>query len=138
MDCLIGLPDEERIKLAKKSKRSLEFIERTLRHALYKPKYVHKIMTLERYQEIVELIKRLRRINATVTAFHQKITDTLIAAEEEAYAMARMYYKSARDAAKEGDAEAERIYQDLAYQFKTKRTSKKDEKETPNTTEEEK
>jgi hypothetical protein len=77
----------------------------------------------------VALRSCLHRIYAEVNAFTERLKDTIMLVESEAYATARVLYKSVKTAAKEGAEDAEIIARDLAYHYKRTRSDKTDSDE---------
>jgi hypothetical protein len=129
LDFLIALPDDEKKRLAKSSGRYLEFIDRFRIHAGKFPNYLQHI-TLEDFDKDKDARDSLRRISAELDSFNQYIKDTILVISSEMYQAARVYYKSVKAAAAEGDEDAERIAKDLYYSYMKKRS--KDENDANN------
>jgi hypothetical protein len=86
-------------------------------------------LSLEEFAGDMELKSGLHRIYAEVNALHERLKDTIMQVESEAYAMARVFYKSVKAAAREGAEDAEIIVKDLAYHYKKNRAGKTDNDE---------
>jgi hypothetical protein len=115
---LVDLTNEERIRLAKMSRKSVDFVDKSLLHANNYPQYVPPYLDLEEFQKDVELRKPLYRIQAEVASFQEKLRDTILLVESDAHTTARVFYKSIKAAAKEGQEAAEDIAKDLAFHYK--------------------
>lgn len=127
---MVDLTAKERIRLAKMSRKSVDFVDRSLLHATNYPQYVPPYLDLEEFRKDVELRKPLYRILAEVSSFQEKLRDTLLLVESEAHTIARVFYKSIKAAAKEGQEAAENIVKDLAFHYKrTTPTENSTEKE---------
>jgi hypothetical protein len=115
---LSQLSKQERARLSKLSRRNLAFVERGLIYAQNNPAYVPNYMDIQEFKKDVELIRSLRRMFAEAEAFYDRIKDTILLAESEAYKTARIFYKSVKTAAKEGGEGADVIAKDLAYHYR--------------------
>ena len=123
---LTDLPPTERRRMAKLSRRYVDFVDRSLFHARANPQYVPPYLDSQEFTSDVELKNSLHRIYAEVNALASKLRDTILVVESEAYASARIFYKSVQTAAKEGTEGAQQVAQDLAYNYKKKRSAKTD------------
>jgi hypothetical protein len=127
---LVDLTANERIRLAKMSRKSVDFVDRGLLHASNYPQYVPPYLDLDEFRKDVELRKPLYRIMAEVASFQEKLRDTLLLVESEAHTITRVFYKSIKAAAKEGQEAAENIVKDMAFHYrKTSPPAKPPEKE---------
>jgi hypothetical protein len=128
---LVDLTIEERLRLAKMSRKSVDFVDRGLLHATNYPQYVPPYLELDEFRKDVELRKPMYRIMAEVASFQEKLRDTLLLVESDAHTTARVFYKSIKAAAKEGQEAAENIAKDMAFHYKKSspadNTAKKDE-----------
>jgi hypothetical protein len=120
---LVDITNEERIRLAKMSRKSVDFMDRGLLHASNYPQYVPPYLDLDEFRKDVELRKPLYRIMAEVASFQEKLRDTILMVESEAHTIARVFYKSIKAAAKEGQEAAENIAKDLAFHYKKSKPS---------------
>lgn len=127
LDFLIKLQTLERIRLAKMGRKDLGFVERALMHATDNPQYLNNYVTIDDFGKDVGTAKCLRRFNAATDSLKERINDTRLLVESEAYATARVYYKAVKAAAQVGVPGAEAIAADLSVHYK-KRSSKKEEK----------
>jgi len=132
---LVDLTKEERIRLAKMGRKSVDFVDRGLIHAVNYPQYVPPYLNLEEFKKDMNLRKPLLRIIAETASFQEKLRDTLMLVESDAHTWARVFYKSIKAASKEGQEAAENIAKDLAFHYKkstsTGNPPKKDETVTP-------
>jgi len=135
LDFLINLQMLERIRMAKMGRKDLGFVERTYMHAVDNPNYLNNYVTLEEFGKDVSTAKCLRRLNATVDSLKERINDTRLVVESEAYATARVYYSAVKAAAKVGVPGAEAIANDLAVHYKNRGSSKVEKKDTETPTE---
>jgi len=124
LDFLVNLQSIERIRLAKMARKDLVFVERALMHAVDNPKYLNGYVTTEEFGKDVSTAKCLRRLNATVDSLKERINDTRLVVESEAYATARVYYSAVKAAAKVGVPGAEAIAADLAVHYKNRGSAK--------------
>ena len=124
MDFLTAITEDKRIQMEKKKRKPMNFIKHTQIHLESHPEFMPGEAAVPEFQRIVNLHNNLRRIDAVVDLFHKEIKDTITVLESEAYSLARIYYKTVRDGAKEGQPEAERIYNDLSHYFKAKHKRK--------------
>jgi hypothetical protein len=131
---MVALSSEERVRLAKLSRGHVDFVDRSLIHAQANPQYLPSYVSLEEFAKDMELKNSLHRIRTELNALAQRINDTILVVESEAYQTARLFYKSVKAASKEGAEDAERISKDLSYHYKKKRSSKTETDETDNTT----
>lgn len=128
MPFLVALTSEERVRAPKMSRGKVDFLETAAVHIQAKPDYLPAYVSFEEFKKDMDLRNSLHRIRAELAALSQRIDDTILQVETEAYQASRLYYKSAKAAAKEGGEDAERISRDLAYHYK-KRVSKEEEEE---------
>jgi len=128
---LASITNEQRIEMEKKNRNPMNFIKHTQLHMESHPVYMPATTPIPGFQRILKLLHNLRHIEVAMDSFHKDINDTITVLETDAYALARRYYKSAKSSAKEGDHEAERIYNDLAVHFKPKHKRKKTSDTTP-------
>ncbi len=123
---LTDLPPIERMRMTKLSRRYVDFVDRSLFHAKANPQYVPPYLNNEEFSSDVELKNSLHRIYADVNALAGKLKDTILIVESEAYASARIFYKSVQTAANQGAEGAQAVFDDLAYNYKKKRSPKSD------------
>lgn len=121
---LVDLTSKERIRMSKLSRRFVDFVDRGLLHAKANPQYVPLFISVEEFTKDVELRDSLLRMYAEANGLIERLRDTLLLVESEAYQTARVFYKSVKSAAKEGADGAEQIAKDLAYHYKKKRSEK--------------
>jgi len=128
---LASITNEQRIEMEKKKRKPMNFIKHTQIHMESHPEYMPATTPIPGFQRIQKLLHNLRHIEVAMDSFHKDVKDTITVLETDAYALARLYYKSTKSAAKEGDHDAERIYNDLSVHFKPKHKRKKTSETTP-------
>ena len=127
LDWLKDLSVEDRIRMAKMGRKNLDLVERSFQHAGSNPQFLPAFIPFEEFKKDVDLYGWLRRLEKKMALIFDKIKDTAMLAEAEAFQTARLYYNSAKAAAKAGDEDAEQIARDLAVHYK-RLGSKKEEK----------
>lgn len=115
---LVNLTSKQRIRMSKLSRARVDFVDQSLVHVRSNPDYLPAYIELEEFVKDVELKDCLHRILAEVNSFSERLSDTLMTVESEAYRTARLFYKSVKAAAREGAEDAERISRDLAYHYR--------------------
>jgi hypothetical protein len=115
---LIDLSVEERIAMPKSSRKLVDFIDTGLLQAKTHPNYLPSFVDINEFEKDVKARKSLRRIYETLNAFTDRVRDTLMVLESEAYLAARVLYKTAKAAAKEGAEDAERIVKEMSFHYK--------------------
>ncbi len=125
MAFLASITEEQRIEMERKKRNPMNFIKHTQTHMESHPEFIPPTTPLPGFQRILKLLHNLRRIDVAMDSFHKDVKDTITVLETDAYSLARLYYKSVRNATKEGDYDAERIYNDLSVHFKPKHKRKK-------------
>ncbi|MDQ1350997.1 MAG: hypothetical protein QG657_1299 [Acidobacteriota bacterium] len=115
---LIDLSIEERIAMPKSSRKLVDFIDTGLLQARTHPNYLPSFVDINEYEKDVKARKSLRRIYEALNAFTDRVRDTLMVVESEAYLAARVLYKTAKTAAKEGAEDAERIVKEMSFHYK--------------------
>jgi hypothetical protein len=128
MDFLTALSKEERIEMEKIKRNPISFIKQTQIHIQTHPEFMPHTIPSSEFDRLVKLHENLRGINVFLDALHKKVKDTITVLESDAYAVARLYYITVRNLAKEGSVEAERIHQELSHHFKAKHPGKKGNK----------
>lgn len=118
LDFLVDLNVRGRKSLAIMGRKNLELVDRSHQHAQVASQFLPSYMPLEEFTKDVLLADWLRKIKKKVDKISDKIDDTTLLAEAEAYQTARLYYNSVKAAAKAGDESAEQIARDLAIHYK--------------------
>jgi hypothetical protein len=118
LDFLVDLDIEERRRLGKMGRKNLDFVKRSYRHAEGTPRYLPSYVSLEEFRKDVSFSEWLRKLEKTLNMISDKVKDTALLAEAEAFKSARLYYNSATAAAKADDDGAEPIARDLAVHYK--------------------
>ena len=126
---LIELTAKERHRLPKMSRKSADFVQRCLRHAVERPHFLPAYFTVADFQNDKDLSDKLRMLDIRVSALHKNLKSTIMMVEAELYQKSRLYYGTASAAAREGSADAELIVNNLAFEFKPK-PSTTDEEDT--------
>ncbi len=128
LDFLRDLSIKDRMRLAKMGRRDVDFVSRGYRHADGNPEFLPSYVPLEEFKKDVDLADWLRRLEKQLEAFLDKVKDTALLAESEAYKTARLYYNSVKAASRAGNTGAEPIARDLAIHYKRRNNP---EEETP-------
>lgn len=118
LDFMVNLTSEQRVRMAKLSRRRVDFVDSSLVYMQTNPEYLPAYIDAGEFVKDVELKNSLRRILAEHNAFGERLNDTILQVESEAYRTSRLYYKSVKAAASEGTEDAERIARALAYHHK--------------------
>lgn len=118
LDFLVNLNSDQRIRMSKLSRKRVDFVDTSLVYVKANPEYLPAYINMEEFVKDVELKDCLHRIMAELYAFAERVSDTTLQVESEAYRAARLYYKSVKAAAREGTEDAERIARALAYHHK--------------------
>lgn len=93
---LVGLTPNERRTLAKLGDKSHAFVQKTAEFAQRHPDYLPRLFNLEEMQRDVELFEALSPILMALTHVQELVQDTHTIVGSEAYAAARVVYKSAK------------------------------------------
>ena len=118
LNFLIDLDIAGRRAIAKMGRRNLDLVERTYQYAESNPEFTPPYISLAEFKKDVDLSKWLRKLEKKVDLLFDKIKDTAMKAESEAFQSARLYYSAVKDAATAGNEKAELITRDLAVHFK--------------------
>jgi len=141
LNFLIDLDIAGRRAIAKMGRRNLDLVERTFQYAEDNPEFTPPYISLAEFKKDVDLSKWLRKLEKKVGLIFDKIKDTAMLAESDAYQAARLVYGLVKDAAGAGNEKAEFISRDLGVHFKRlgpknpetarKKQNKTEPKETP-------
>ena len=123
LDFLKDLSIKERQRVAKMGRRDVDFVNRSYRYAGGNPDFVPAYMSLEDFKKYVDFSDWLRRLEKKVEAVLDKIKDTALLAESEAFKLSRLYYNSVKAAYGAGNTSAEPIARDLGIHYKRRYTS---------------
>ena len=120
---LTSLTREERIKMLKAGRDSLDFAARLLPIAEKNKQYLPPIFDLAEWQKDVELMQAVRSLLDELSPLVEKMEDTLMLVGSEAYAGALTAYSYLKQAKMGG--ELENLMDDLGKRFarKSKATS---------------
>lgn len=119
---LVDLTFAARKHLAKMGRRNVDFVDRGYRHAEINREYLTGKIPYEEFKKDVDLAGWLRIVEKKLALIFNKVKDTAILAEAEAYRAARLYYNAARAAARAGDEVAEQIARDMSIHYRKKRS----------------
>jgi len=122
LDFLRDLSIKDRMRLVKMGRANVDFVGRGYRHADGNPEFLPSYMTLEEFKKDVDAAEWLRRLEKRLFMLLDKVKDTALLAESEAFKSARLYYNSVKAAARAGKTEAEPIARDLAIHYKRRST----------------
>lgn len=123
---LVNLSSDERKRLAKLSRSRVDFVDTALVHIQAKPEYLPPYVSAEEFAKDVNLKNSMQRIQAEMDSLGERINDTIMLADSEAYRASRLFYKSIKAAAREGAEDAERIARELAYHYRKQGPGKLD------------
>lgn len=118
LDFLIDLSAKGRQRLVKMGRHNVDFVNRGYRHAEGSPQFLSSHTTVEEFKLDIDLGAWLRKLEKRLDMLLDKVKDTAMLAESEAYKTARLYYNSAKAAARAGSEEAEPIARDLSIHYR--------------------
>ena len=131
LEFLVDLTVENRKSLSKMGRKNLDVVERSLQYAEGNPKYLPSYIPFDEFKKDVLLYEWLRKVEKKIDQVSNKIKDTAMLAEAEAYQTARLFYNSVKAAKGARDEVAEQITRNLAVHFKKK--GKRKDKPSPDT-----
>jgi len=115
---MVSLSIEERLTTPKMSKKALDFVERSLTHSKENPKLIPPFITAQSLEMDVVLMKQLMRFLSIIQPLCQKMEDTYMQVSAEAYAAARVFYRTVKEGIKTKVERCEYIADDLGYFYK--------------------
>jgi len=118
LDFLRDLSAKGRQRLVKMGRNNVDFVGRGYRHAEGSPQYIPGYVTLADFKNDIDLAAWLRVLEKRMDMLADKVKDTAMLAESEAFKVARVYYNAVKAAAKAGSEEAEPIAKDLGIHYK--------------------
>lgn len=122
---LIGLSTEERRRLVKMGDRYAAFVDTAfVRARQFEDTYLPNPSTLAEFEKDIKLRASMKRILTAWNSLNEKLKDTKLVVDSEAYQGARIFYKSVNTFASEGDPDAQRIHDELSKYHKKKTTPK--------------
>jgi hypothetical protein len=131
LDFLVSLSIAGKKRLAKMGRKNLDFVNRSFRHAGGSTQFLPSFLTVEEFKKDVDLAVWLRKFEKQLDMLADRVKDTAILAEAEAFRAARYYYSAVKAAARVGSAEAEPIVKDLGLHFKRQGISTGEESSEP-------
>ncbi|NEQ28095.1 MAG: hypothetical protein F6K28_55730 [Microcoleus sp. SIO2G3] len=117
---LVGLSVSDRRTLAKLGDKSRAFVQRSAEFAQQNPDYLPRLFDLDEMRRDVELFEVLSSILMSLTQLQELVKDTSMLVGSEAYAAARVVYRSAK-ANGEG-AGFDSLLEELGQRFNAKPT----------------
>ena len=129
----VELSVESRKRLVKMGRKNVDFVDRGYRHANINPEYLTGKLPLEEFKKDIELANWMRNVEKKLGLIANKIKDTALTAEAEAYQSARLYYNAAKAAAAAGDEVAEKIARDMSVHYRKTKTPEDETTPTPPT-----
>jgi hypothetical protein len=93
---LISLNSADRRAMAKMGDKTRAFVEKSVEFATYHPEYLPRLFDLEEMRRDVELFTALYPVLMALIHLQELVQDTYTAVGQEAYAAARVIYKSAK------------------------------------------
>ena len=133
LDFLVGLSKKEKRRLSKLGSSYVDFVDRARVHAQKFPAYLPQRVTFEMFLRDINSCNSLQRISAEVKSLARDLEDTILLMKSEYYQTARLYYKAVKDAAAEGDKDAERIANDLSEHYMRRTSDSNEPDDTPDT-----
>jgi hypothetical protein len=129
----VNLTPKDIKKLFLLGNKSLAFVEATSRYAKENPKLFPAYIDSEEFKMNLKLFKQLQAIGEIVTPLAEKVYDTKRAVGSAAFAKARSFYKSVRDASLSGIAGCDSIADDLSRRFAQSRkpSNNEEDNQTP-------
>ncbi|MCP5049441.1 MAG: hypothetical protein GY940_19885 [bacterium] len=121
---LVNLSLEERIRRAKLSRSKVDFLDVSLIEIKSKPELAPSYVKVDEFIKDMDVRGVLHRVKAEVDGLAERLEDTILLVESEAYRQARLFYKSVKAAAQEGGEDAQRIAKKLGYHFKKQGSTK--------------
>lgn len=118
LDFLRDLTLKSKRRLVKMGRRNVDFVNRSLRHAVGSPQFLPSFSPLEEFRKDIDLAAWLRNMEKRLDLLADKVKDTALLAESEAFSAARYFYSAVKAAARVGSAEAEAIVKDLKVHYK--------------------
>ncbi|MCP5106631.1 MAG: hypothetical protein GY950_24820 [bacterium] len=131
LPALVTLDTETRKRLAKLGRRNVGFVDVCVDHAEKNPQFMVGYQSLEEFLKDVNYRDAVRRIKVELDALKRDIDDTVLLTESETYQASRLFYKTVKAAAQEGQERAEAIAKELAFYHKRKRPVEKPPVEDP-------
>ncbi|MBD2099496.1 hypothetical protein [Leptolyngbya sp. FACHB-261] len=129
LSCLIGLTPAERQKLTKMGRKSQTFVGQALAMAANYPKLMPGCLDVEAAQRDLALFEALTPILQRLTQLQELVGDTQMLAGSEAYASARLAYRSAQSTAKSMGMDGVVSELSLQYRKATRKSSTEDKTE---------
>lgn len=115
---------DDRKRLAKMGRKHVDFVDRSYRHAEINPGYLTGAIPFVEFKKDYQLSTWLRLVEKKLGLISNKVKDSAMQAEAEAYQTARLYYTSVKAAAKAGDEIAGPIDRDLSPHFQKQTKAK--------------
>jgi hypothetical protein len=93
---LVSLTASDRRAMAKMGDKTRAFVEKSMEFAIHHPDYLPRLFDLEEMRRDVELSTTLYPVLMSLIHLHELVQDTYTVVGQEAYAAARVVYKSAK------------------------------------------
>lgn len=93
---LVSLTPAERRAMAKMGDKTRAFVEKSIEFATHHPDYLPRLFDLEEMRRDVELFSALYPVLMSLIQLQELVQDTYTLVGQEAYAAARIIYKSAK------------------------------------------
>ena len=108
--------------------KTLAFVEKALEMASKNPGFNPPYMDVDELRKDLALAKKLKNFLNFLAPFTERVDDTYLAVGSEAYAAARVFYYSAKGAAKANVPGADAIVEELAKRYNPRAQSEEKEK----------
>jgi len=119
MPFLVNMDPVERRSMAKAGDRSQAFVRKALDLATDTPDILPRDFDLREFEKDVELADKLTRFQAQLVRLQERVRNTIIAAQADAYQQALEVYHRTKRTKREGFADLTR---ELGRRFKRKAT----------------
>ena len=114
---IINLTIEERKTLPLMGDKSIPFVEKSIEFARQEPKLVTNFLDVDELARDLALARQLKKILNVIEPLYEKVQDTYLAVGSEAFAAARTFYRTVKNAAKSGVPGADAIASELSKRY---------------------
>ena len=128
---LMSLTPDERRKMPKAGRKSINFVEKSFEYAKQNPGLVPAFLDMETFGIDVEGSRRLWTLINSVRQLEQHLCDTEMSAGSEAYQAALKFYSFVKMAAKQNLMGAKTVFQELKVRFPRRKRKADESSPTP-------
>jgi hypothetical protein len=126
---IINLTIEERKTLPLMGDKSIPFVEKSIEFARQQPDLVTSFLDVDELAKDLVLARRLKKILNVIEPLYEKVQDTYLAVGSEAFAAARTFYRTVKNAARSGVPGVDAIASELSKRYERRANMSKKEKE---------